>query len=114
MVFRGDETFHDQQKEYSMKLDTNKLSVAVALMTLAAWVVCAALVAVAPQFSMAATQHMFHLPADTFDWNLTWTGFFVGGVIWPVVALAFTWCAAAMYNGLLGEAPAASTHPKRA
>ena len=97
-----------------MKLDTKKLTTAVGLTTLLAWTVCAALIAIAPRLSMAATQHMFHLPADTFDWNLTWAGFFVGAIIWPVVAVAFTWCAATLYNGLLGEAADSSELPNRA
>lgn len=94
-----------------MELDTTRLAFGVGLAALAVWVLCSALIAIAPQLSMTATEHLFHLPAGTFDWNLTWAGFFVGAITWPVVVFLFTWLAAALYNGLVGETPGSSRVP---
>ncbi len=86
-----------------MKLETANLTFAVAFTTLAAWILCAAVVAVLPGMSMSMTQHMLHMPSGTFGWHITWVGFFAGAIIWTLAAAAFAWCAASVYNARVDD-----------
>lgn len=81
-----------------MKLDANRLALAFAAATALLWVVCSALVAMAPDTMLTMSEHMVHGKVDNFVWTLTWTGFLLGLVCWVLWAGAAGWLIGRLYN----------------
>lgn len=50
---------------------------------------------------MGMSGHMLHADLGSLNWNLHWTGFFVGLVAWSVLAGVIVWAVAAVYNALI-------------
>lgn len=97
-----------------MRLDAKKLALTLGITTLGAWILCSAVVAIAPAMTMTITEHMFHLSDGAFTWNLTLQGVLIGAFFWSVLVGLFTWAAAGIYNAMLGEATVTSRTPERA
>jgi hypothetical protein len=74
-----------------MAIDSNRLALTFACATAVLWVVCSALVAVAPDAMMSVMGHMSHANLTDLDWTLTWSGFLIGLVGWVVWAGAAGW-----------------------
>ncbi len=84
-----------------MKLDANRLALAVAMITAVSWVVCVGFVALAPKPAMTMTGYMLHADLSTFSWSLDWRGVVIGLLSWTVIAGLGTWLTARTYNRLL-------------
>lgn len=81
-----------------MTLNANKLSFATAAVFGFLWIVCSALVALAPDMMLVATGYMVHAEFETFRWTLTWPGVIGGLVLWALVPGITVWLVAAIYN----------------
>ena len=83
-----------------MKLDANRLAMAVAAVTAFLWVVCSSFVAFAPETAMEMTGHMVHADLSELSWSLTWGGVVMGLVWWTGLAAVTAWFVARTYNRL--------------
>ena len=80
-----------------MRIDVRGATLAAGIAAAVAWAICSALVALAPDFSMAVMATMVHMPASS-GWTLTWGGFLVGLLGWSLTAALLAWVGAALYN----------------
>jgi len=85
-----------------MKLLTNKLIIATAFAFSILWIICSAIVALAPTPSMMLTGTMFHADLSSMAWTLTWGGFIIGLIAWAAVGGLSAWLIAFFYNRLQG------------
>lgn len=85
-----------------MKLDANRLFVAVALAVALAWLVCTALVGVAPGGMMTLSGNMMHtnLQGMGMGWSMNPGGIIAGLFVWSLSAGALAWVTATIYNYL--------------
>jgi len=83
-----------------MKVDANRLALAVAIVTAFLWVLCSAFVALTPGPAMEATGQMMHADLSELSWSLTWGGFVMGLVWWTGLAAVTAWLIARAYNRL--------------
>ncbi|NOX70727.1 MAG: hypothetical protein GXP15_16185 [Gammaproteobacteria bacterium] len=86
-----------------MKLDEKRLAFSLAGTTVVLWFVCSALVVLMPGMMGTLTGHMLHGNMEGFNWTMTWSGFFVGLVLWVVWAAAAGWLIARCYNCIGGS-----------
>jgi 2TM family of unknown function (DUF5676) len=86
-----------------MKLKTSAIFRAVALVSAASYVVCAAFVAVAPGATSRFFGWVMHVELSNLSRHITWGSFF-GGVLCYSVVVGFLAAASAWaYNRLVGE-----------
>lgn len=83
-----------------MTLNANKLFLATAVVFAILWIICSALVAVAPGMMLTATGYMVHAELETLRWSLTGAGFAGGLVLWSLLPGITVWLVAAAYNRL--------------
>ncbi|WP_373004890.1 DUF5676 family membrane protein [Hyphomonas sp.] len=83
-----------------MKLNANKLFIAVSLTVAIGWLVCVALVGFAPGSMMTMSGHMMHSDFHGMSWTLNMTGIVAGLFIWSLSAGALAWLAATIYDFL--------------
>jgi hypothetical protein len=86
-----------------MKLDANRLAIAVGGTTAIFWTICSALVALFSGAMMSMSGHMFHLDPGMFAWTLTFTGFLLGLFSWTICAAIGGWLVARIYNASAGS-----------
>ncbi len=84
-----------------MKLDANRLALAVAMVTTVLWVLCVAFVALAPGPTMEMTGQMVHADLSELSWSLTWGGVVMGFVWWIGFSALTAWLIARTYNLLV-------------
>lgn len=84
-----------------MKLDVNKFALAAAAAIAVIWVICSLIVVLLPGMSMVAGGHMMHTDFSGMNWNMHFTGFLVGGILWVLSAGVTAWLLASIYNRLL-------------
>lgn len=85
-----------------MKIDAIKLGLAAAIVIAVFWVICSLLFALMPGGMMQMRGQMVHADLGNMPWFLTWSGFFFGLLLWPIISGVTTWAIAAVYNRLLG------------
>ena len=85
-----------------MKLDAGKFGMAAAIVTAIVWTICSAVVLAMPAGSMQMTGYMMHADVGPMTWAFSGVGFFVGLLVWTVLAGLVAWALAAIYNRLLG------------
>ncbi len=83
-----------------MKLDANRLFVAVAASVAVVWLICVVLVGVAPGGMMSMSGHMMHADFQGMSWSMSPYGIFAGLIGWSLSAGALAWLAATIYNFL--------------
>ncbi len=83
-----------------MTLNANRLFFATVIVFAVLWIICSALVAVAPGMMLTATGYMVHAELETFRWSLTGGGFVGGLVLWSLIPGITVWLVAAAYNRL--------------
>jgi 2TM family of unknown function (DUF5676) len=83
-----------------MKLNANRLFVAVALSVALVWLVCALLVGVAPGGMRTMSGHMMHNGSYAMGWSMNPAGILVGLFVWSLSAGALAWLVATIYNFL--------------
>ena len=86
-----------------MKLSAKALSMASAITVAIFWLICSILVAISPGSMMQMTGQMVHMDVAEASWSLSWTGFFLGWIVWTALAAIFGWLIALMYNRLATE-----------
>ena len=84
-----------------MRLDAGKLGLSTVAVFAAAWIICSALVVLVPSPMMRMSGHMMHADLDGLGWTMHWEGFFVGLILWSVLAGLLVWAVAAFYNRLI-------------
>jgi len=85
-------------------LDSVRMGLAVAMSTAGLWVVCTALVLVAPGPAMVATGGMVHAELDATAWVVTASGFASGLLVWSLGAGLFAATVSQIYNRLVARA----------
>jgi hypothetical protein len=88
------------QRAEIMKLNASKLFFAVSLAVAIVWLICVALVGLAPGGMMTMSGHMMHSDFNGMSWTLNMTGIVAGLLIWSLSAGALAWLAATIYNFL--------------
>ena len=83
-----------------MKLDANRLFVATAAAIALAWLVCTALVGIAPGGMMSLSGHMMHTNFHGMAWSMNPGGIIAGLFVWSLSGGALAWLVAAIYNYL--------------
>ena len=81
-----------------MKLHSNKFALTTAITFSVLWVICSAFISLMPGLSMSLTGTMFHADLSSMVWTLTWGGFFIGLIAWPILAGISAWLIAFFYN----------------
>jgi len=84
-----------------MKLDALKFGYAAGITAGIVWVVCSVLVLSLPSMTMDMGGGMTHMDPSQMAWSMTPSGLLLGLVAWSIVAAAFGWLVAAIYNRLL-------------
>lgn len=84
-----------------MKCDANKLFLATAGAFAIIWIICSALVAIAPGQMLGMSGHMIHADIGALSWTLTLGGFVFGLILWSAWAGATAWLIGTIYNKLL-------------
>jgi hypothetical protein len=81
-----------------MRLDTRALGLAASIVAAGLFILCAAAVAVAPDWTTAMAGTLAHLDLSGLARTLTWSSFFTGLVCWTVgTGLVFA-ALGALYN----------------
>ena len=83
-----------------MKLNANALALSAAITTAILWVLCSLLVWTMPGMSMHMSGYMMHTEFTDMQWQMHFTGFVAGLVIWSVCAGISAWLIAFFYNRL--------------
>jgi len=81
-----------------MKLKPIALGMASGLSFAILWVICSILVAVSPGMMMQMSGQMFHMDLSQMSWSLQWSGFFIGLIVWAVMAGFAGWLIGLLYN----------------
>ncbi|KCZ50100.1 MULTISPECIES: DUF5676 family membrane protein [unclassified Hyphomonas] len=81
-----------------MKLNPNRLFVAVAIAIAVAWLICTALVGIAPSGMMSLSGHMMHTNLHGMAWSMNPTGIIAGLFVWSLSGGALAWLIATLYN----------------
>lgn len=84
-----------------MKLDSSKFALAAAYASAIIWVLCSLVVMLVPDMSMHASGYMMHSDFSAMQWQMHFTGFLVGLILWSVSVGVFAWLMASIYNKLL-------------
>lgn len=83
-----------------MKLNANRLFVAVAAGVALAWLICSALVGMVPGEMMTLSGHMMHTDFRGMTWSMQPAGIISGLFVWSLSAGALAWVVATIYNYL--------------
>ena len=81
-----------------MKLDLSAVSRATAVVAAVSYVMCAVVVAVAPQSFTQFVGYVAHADLSGLTRQLTWSSFFVGLVAWTVACVVAVDSTAWFYN----------------
>ena len=81
-----------------MRLDIQALAKATGAVAALAYVLCAALVAVAPGMFTNAVGYVAHADLSSLSRTITWPSFFVGLVVWTLACVLATTATGAAYN----------------
>lgn len=74
-----------------MKLDANRMFAATALSVAIVWLVCAALVGLAPGGMMSMSGSMMHTDFHDMSWSLSLAGAIAGLFAWSLSAGILAW-----------------------
>ena len=84
-----------------MKLNIRAWAISAAVLTAVSYILCAILVAVAPNFALLIMGFLFHFHPDIEVWQLGWGASMVALILWTagmgLLAAAFGW----LHNRLL-------------
>jgi hypothetical protein len=83
-----------------MKLNTGALFWAVAIVSAASYIVCAAFVAVAPGATSQFFSWVMHIDLTGLSRNITWASFFGGIICFSLGLGVLAWASAWAYNRL--------------
>ncbi|HPF21867.1 MAG: DUF5676 family membrane protein [Hyphomonas sp.] len=83
-----------------MKLNANRLFVAVSAAIALAWLVCTLLVGVAPGGMMSLSGNMMHTNFHGMAWSMSPGGIIAGLFVWSLSGGALAWVSATIYNYL--------------
>jgi hypothetical protein len=86
-----------------MKLDTGAVFWAVAIVSAASYIVCAALVAVAPGATTQFFGWVMHIDVSSLSRVITWGSFIGGMVCYSLVTGVLAWASATAYNRLVSK-----------
>jgi hypothetical protein len=86
-----------------MKLNARALFWAVAIVSAASYLVCAAFVAVAPSATTRFFGWVMHVDLSSLSRHITWGSFFGGMLCYSLVLAVIAWASAWAYNRLVGE-----------
>ncbi|ABO25119.1 DUF5676 domain-containing protein [Shewanella loihica] len=81
-----------------MKLNETAFAFACALAFALIWIVCSLLVVAMPMMMSDMTGHMLHTNWQTMGWQMNFSGFVLGGIVWALVAGLVGWLIAIFYN----------------
>ena len=81
-----------------MKLNVKAIAIAEGLVMAAVFVICAFVIAVAPEQTAAATRYLFHIDLSSLARPISWGGFFAGLVVFSVFMAAVAGLWASIYN----------------
>lgn len=81
-----------------MKLDVRAIAISEGLVMAAVFVICAFVIAVAPEQTAAATQYLFHIDLSSLARPISWGGFFAGLVVFSVFMAAVAGLWGSIYN----------------
>lgn len=81
-----------------MKLDVRAIAISEGLVMAAVFVICAFVIAVAPEQTAAATQYLFHIDLSSLVRPISWGGFFAGLVVFSVFMAAVAGLWGSIYN----------------
>lgn len=84
-----------------MTLNASKFALAAASSVAIIWALCSLIVMLIPDMSMHASGYMMHADFSAMQWQMHFTGFFIGLILWSVAAGVFAWLMATIYNRLL-------------
>ena len=84
-----------------MRLEANKLALAASFATAIIWLICSLIVVLIPEMSMNVSGYMMHSDFSAMQWQMNFSGFLVGLILWSAVAGIAAWLIAAIYNKLL-------------
>ena len=84
-----------------MRLDAGKLDLSTAAVFAVAWITCSVLVTLVQGPMIRMSGHIMHADLDELGWTMPWEGFFVGLILWSVLAGRLVWAVAAFYNRLI-------------
>lgn len=80
-----------------------KLGLAATIVVAVSWIICSALVVMAPGPMMLMSGQMMHADLQGIAWTMQWSGFLIGMAAWSVIAGLVVLVAAMIYNRLVGE-----------
>lgn len=86
-----------------MKLNTGAVFWAVAFVAAVSYIVCAALVAIAPEATSQFLGWIMHIDLSSLSRHITWWSFFAGMVWYGLVAGALASASAWAYNRLVAS-----------
>lgn len=92
-----------------MKLNANKLALAVAISFAVLWVICSLLVVSLPNQSMHVSNAMMH-SSMSWRWDMQWLGLLIGLIAWSLTAGVSAWLIATIYNRLLDGSKTEESH----
>lgn len=81
-----------------MELNANKFGFSMAVSASLVWIICSALVILAPATLLSLSSHMVHMDIRSLGWSITYSGFLSGLVGWGVVSGVLGWLMAKIYN----------------
>ena len=83
-----------------MKLNATTFALATTIAVAILWTVCSLIVVLVPGMSMNMSGYMMHADFTEMQWNMTFTGFLFGLVLWSLSAGLLAWIIALVYNKL--------------
>lgn len=81
-----------------MKLDVRAIAISEGLVMAAVFVICAFVIAVAPEQTAAATRYLFHIDLSSLARPINWGGFFLGLVVFSVFMAVVAGLWGSIYN----------------
>ncbi len=81
-----------------MKINATKFGLAAALAAGIAWAICGLVVFLAPSFMTDMTGHMIHMDISDIGLMMSMQGMLMGFIGWVILAGAFAWLLAIIYN----------------
>lgn len=83
-----------------MKINTTAFVASIVMTTTLLWIICSLFVAIFPDLSAAITGQMLHMDSEQIDFQLHWSGFFLGLLNWIVSAVLAGWLFSLFFNRL--------------
>jgi len=84
-----------------MNIVASKFALAATYTVAILWVICSIILLAIPGISMRASGYMMHGDFSAMQWQMHFTSFLVGLILWSVVAGLFAWLLAVIYNKML-------------